>query len=116
LAAFAQFGSDLDAATRKQINRGQRLTELLKQAQYSPLPMEKQVLTIFSAINGYLDNIEVRYVGAFERQMLNYFDATHKKILDEIATGKKMSNELQAEIKKALDDFAKRFEPNASKS
>lgn len=116
LAAFAQFGSDLDAATRKQINRGQRLTELLKQAQYSPLTMEKQVLTIFSAINGYLDNIEVRFVGAFERQMLNYFEATHKKILDEIATGKKMSNELQAEIKKALDDFAKRFEPNASKS
>ncbi|WP_397600772.1 F0F1 ATP synthase subunit alpha [Silvanigrella sp.] len=116
LAAFAQFGSDLDAATRKQINRGQRLTELLKQAQYSPLPMEKQVLTVFSAINGYLDNIEVRFVGAFERQMLNYFEATHKKILDEIATGKKMSNELQAEIKKALDDFAKRFEPNASKS
>ena len=106
LAAFAQFGSDLDAATRKQINRGQRLTELLKQAQYSPLPMEKQVLTIFSAINGYLDNIEVRFVGAFERQMLNYFEATRKK----------MSNELQAEIKKALDDFAKRFEPNASKS
>ncbi|MGY3803134.1 F0F1 ATP synthase subunit alpha [Pigmentibacter ruber] len=116
LAAFAQFGSDLDAATRKQINRGQRLTELLKQAQYSPLPMEKQVLTIFAAINGYLDNIEVRYVGTFERQMLNYFEATHKNILDEIATGKKMSSELQAEIKKALDDFAKRFEPNASKS
>jgi F-type H+/Na+-transporting ATPase subunit alpha len=116
LAAFAQFGSDLDAATRKQINRGQRLTELLKQAQYSPLSMEKQVLTIFSAINGYLDNIEVRYVGTFERQMLNYFEATHKKILDEIASGKKMSNELQVEIKKALDDFAKRFEPNASKS
>jgi len=116
LAAFAQFGSDLDAATRKQINRGQRLTELLKQSQYSPLPMEKQVLTIFSAINGYLDNIEVHFVGAFERQMLNYFEATHKKILDGIATGKKMSNELQAEIKKALDDFAKRFEPNASKS
>lgn len=116
LAAFAQFGSDLDAATRKQINRGQRLTELLKQPQYSPLTMEKQVLTIFSAINGYLDNIEVRYVGAFERQMLNYFEATHKNILVEIASGKKMSNELQAEIKKALDDFAKRFEPNASKS
>ncbi|WGL61432.1 F0F1 ATP synthase subunit alpha [Pigmentibacter sp. JX0631] len=116
LAAFAQFGSDLDAATRKQINRGQRLTELLKQAQYSPLAMEKQVLTIFAAINGYLDNIEVRYVGTFERQMLNYFEATHKNILDEIATGKKMSSELQTEIKKALDDFAKRFEPNASKS
>jgi F-type H+-transporting ATPase subunit alpha len=116
LAAFAQFGSDLDAASRKQINRGQRLTELLKQAQYSPISMEKQVLTIFSAINGYLDNIEVRYVEPFERQMLNYFESSHKKILNEIASGKKMSNELQADIKKALDDFAKRFEPNASKS
>jgi F-type H+-transporting ATPase subunit alpha len=116
LAAFAQFGSDLDAATRKQISRGQRLTELLKQAQYSPLSMEKQVLTIFAAINGYLDNIEVRHVGTFERQMLNYFEAAHKKVLDQIATGKKMSNELQAEIKKALDEFVKRFEPNASKS
>lgn len=116
LAAFAQFGSDLDAITRKQINRGQRLTELLKQAQYSPLSMEKQVLTIFSAINGFLDNIEVRNVAEFERQMLNYFESVHKKILTEIASGKKMSNEFQVEIKKALDDFAKRFEPNASKS
>ncbi|RDB37293.1 F0F1 ATP synthase subunit alpha [Spirobacillus cienkowskii] len=116
LAAFSQFGSDLDAATRKQISRGQRLTELLKQAQYSPLSMEKQVLTIFAAINGYLDNIEVRHVGTFERQMLNYFEAAHKKVLEQIATGKKMSNELQAEIKKALDEFVKRFEPNASKS
>ncbi len=70
----------------------------------------------FAAINGYLDNIEVRHVAAFERQMLNYFEATHKKIVDEVATGKKMSAELQSEIKKALDDFAKRFEPNASKS
>ncbi|WP_186646379.1 F0F1 ATP synthase subunit alpha [Fluviispira vulneris] len=116
LAAFAQFGSDLDAATRKQINRGQRLTELLKQAQYSPLSVEKQVLTIFAAINGFLDNIEVRHVRTYERQMLNYFEAAHPKIMAEIATGKKMSNELQAEIKIALDDFAKRFEPNASKS
>lgn len=116
LAAFAQFGSDLDAATRKQISRGQRLTELLKQAQYSPLPMEKQVLSIFSAINGYLDNIEVRHVGLYEREMLTYFYANHKNIVNEVATGKKMSNDLQAEIKKALDDFAKRFDPNASKS
>jgi F-type H+-transporting ATPase subunit alpha len=116
LAAFAQFASDLDAATRKQIARGQRLTELLKQAQYSPLTMEKQVLVIFAGTNGYLDNIEVSNVGAYERQMLNFFESNHKKIIEQVATGKKLSNELQAEIKKALDDFAKRFEPNASKS
>lgn len=116
LAAFAQFASDLDAATQKQIARGKRLTELLKQLQYNPLTMEKQVLVIFAGTNGYLDNIEVSHVGFYEKQMLNFFEATHKKLLDQIATGKKLSNELQAEIKKALDDFAKRFEPNASKS
>lgn len=116
LAAFAQFASDLDAATRKQIARGQRLTELLKQAQYSPLTMEKQVLVIFAGTNGYLDNIEVSNVGSYERQMLNFFESNHKRIIEQVATGKKLSNELQAEIKKALDDFAKRFEPNASKS
>lgn len=116
LASFAQFASDLDAATRKQIARGQRLTELLKQSQYSPLTMEKQVLVIFAGTNGYLDNIEVANVGTYERQMLNFFETTHKKIIEQVATGKKLSNELQAEIKKALDEFAKRFEPNASKS
>jgi F-type H+-transporting ATPase subunit alpha len=116
LAAFAQFGSDLDGATRQQISRGQRLTELLKQSQYSPFTVEKQVLTIFAAINGYLDHIEVRHVPAYEREMLNYFESVHKKLLDEISTGKKMSPQLQGEIKKALDDFSKRFDPNASKS
>jgi len=116
LAAFAQFASDLDAATRKQISRGQRLTELLKQSQYSPLSMEKQVLSIFAGTNGYLDQLDVSAVGSYERQMLNFFETTHKSLIEQVATGKKMSAELQGEIKKALDDFAKRFESNASKS
>jgi len=113
LAAFSQFGSDLDAVTRRQLNRGQRLMELLKQPQYLPIPVEKQVLTIFAAINGYFDNVEVRHVGAFERGMQKHFDLNHKAALDEVGNGKKMSNDLQAKLKAGIEEFAKRFDPNA---
>jgi F-type H+-transporting ATPase subunit alpha len=113
MAAFAQFGSDLDAVTRRQLNRGQRLMELLKQKQYAPYPVEKQVLVIYAATSGYMDNVEVRHVLSFERQMLQYFDLNHKAELAEVANGKKMSNELQAKIKAGLEAFSKRFDPNA---
>jgi F-type H+-transporting ATPase subunit alpha len=116
LAAFAQFGSDLDAITRKQIARGQRLTELLKQAQYQPLTVAKEVLSIFAAINGYLDAIEVKYVGVYEHQMFNYFEAMQQNLLTELGTGKKMTPEFQSTLKAALDEFAKRFDPHASES
>ncbi len=117
LAAFSQFASDLDAATRAQIARGKRLTELLKQGQYDPYPMEKEVLTIFAGINGFLDSIEVSEVQMFEKQMLAYFESDHKNLLDEIATGKKMGSELQDKLKAALGEFEKRFNStNASKS
>jgi len=113
LAAFSQFGSDLDAVTRRQLNRGQRLMELLKQKQYLPYPVEKQVLVIYAATNGHMDNIDVKDILSFERQMLKHFDLNHKAILDEIGNGKKMSNELQSKIKAGLEEFNKRFEPNA---
>ncbi|MCA2961844.1 MAG: F0F1 ATP synthase subunit alpha [Silvanigrellales bacterium] len=113
LAAFSQFGSDLDAVTRRQLNRGQRLTELLKQKQYAPYPVEKQVLVIFAAINGIMDDVEIRHVLSFERQMLKHFEVNHKAALDEIGNGKKMSNELQAKLKAGLEEFKKRFDPNA---
>ena len=116
LAAFAQFGSDLDAVTQRQLRRGQRLMELLKQPQYNPMPVEKQVLMIYAATSGALDSIEVRDLSAYEQQMLQYFDVNHRELLDEVANGKKMSNELQAKIKAGLETFAKRFDPNASKS
>lgn len=116
LSAFSQFASDLDAATRKQLERGRRLTELFKQGQYMPLSMEKQVVVIFAGINGFLDSIPVQSIAAYERQLLNYMESSHKKILNEIATGKKMTAEFQAELKKSLEEFAKRFDPNASKS
>jgi F-type H+-transporting ATPase subunit alpha len=116
LAAFAQFGSDLDAATRKQLNRGQRLMELLKQPQYLPIPVEKQILVIFAATSGFMDTVEVRLVAEYEKQLLAYFDLKHRDLLDEIANGKKMSNELQAKVKAAMEEFSKRFDPNAGKS
>ena len=116
LAAFSQFASDLDATTRKQLARGKRLTELFKQSQYSPLTMEQQVLVIFAGINGYLDGFEVNFVMDYQKQMLNHFELHQKKILEQVATGKKMSPELQSQIKKVLDEFTKGFESNAGKS
>jgi F-type H+-transporting ATPase subunit alpha len=113
LAAFAQFGSDLDAVTKRQLNRGQRLMELLKQAQYNPMAVEKQILVIFAATSGFMDEVDVRHVGKFETQMLEYFERNHRAELDEIANGKKMSNELQAKIKSGIEVFAKRFDANA---
>lgn len=114
LAAFSQFASDLDAATRKQLNRGQRLMELMKQGQYKPAPVEQQILSIFAGTQGFLDEIAVNSVGNFERQMIEYFKAHHKDLLTEIGNGKKMSSELQTKIKEALTKFAERYDPHAS--
>jgi F-type H+-transporting ATPase subunit alpha len=113
LAAFSQFASDLDAATRKQLNRGQRLMELLKQVQFKPIPVEIQIIVIFAGTNGYLDPIPVSAVGRYEREVTEFFKANYSSILTEIASGKKMSSDLQANIKNALKTFAERFEANA---
>ena len=116
LAAFSQFGSDLDAVTRKQLARGQRLMELLKQGQYQPLAVEKQVLIIFAATNGFLDQVDVAQLRRFELQLYDYFDAHHSDLLAEIGNGKKMSPELTGKLSGVLQEFAKRFDPHASKS
>lgn len=116
LAAFAQFGSDLDAVTRRQIHRGQRLMELLKQGQYVPMAVEHQVLVIFASSTGFLDDLELKHISAFEAQMLAYFDAHHQDLLQTVASGGKMSPEFQAKLKEAIAAFAKRFDPNAGNS
>jgi F-type H+-transporting ATPase subunit alpha len=116
LAAFAQFGADLDAVTRKQLHRGQRLMELMKQPQYKPMPVERQVITIFAATNGFLDTVEVKDVGTWEAQLHSFMDLNHKDMVEEIASGKKMSDEFQKKLKLAFEDFLKRFDPNAGKS
>jgi F-type H+-transporting ATPase subunit alpha len=116
LAAFAQFGADLDAVTRRQLHRGQRLMELMKQPQYKPMPVERQVISIFAAINGFIDAVEVRDVASWEAQLHNYMESSHKPLVEEIAAGKKMSEEFQKKLKAAFEDFMKRYDPNAGKS
>jgi F-type H+-transporting ATPase subunit alpha len=109
MAAFAQFGSDLDAATQRLLARGARLTELLKQPQFSPLKVEEQVVVIFAGVNGYLDPIPVGRVGAFEQGLLSLMRTEHKAILDEIRDRGEISDALRGQLKTAVDNFAKGF-------
>ncbi|WP_296084820.1 F0F1 ATP synthase subunit alpha, partial [uncultured Agrobacterium sp.] len=109
MAAFAQFGSDLDASTQRLLNRGARLTELLKQPQFSPLKTEEQVAVIFAGVNGYLDKVAVNQVGKFEQGLLSYLRSEGKAILDTIRTEKAISDDTKGKLKAALDNFAKSF-------
>ncbi|MGC1107834.1 MAG: F0F1 ATP synthase subunit alpha [Candidatus Acidiferrales bacterium] len=109
LAAFAQFGSELDKATQAQLGRGRRLTELLKQYQFQPLPVEKQVLGIFAGTNGYVDSIPVEDVRRFEKELYNFVETNYGGVLKTIADKKALDDGIRAEIKKALDDFKKQF-------
>ncbi len=110
LAAFAQFGtSDLDPATRRQLERGQRLSEVLKQPQYVPLSVEKQVTILFAGVNGYLDDVPVDQVAAWETGYHKFMDTTHPEILKSVRencdTQKNLPDELQAELRKAIEDY-----------
>ncbi|HSP07543.1 MAG TPA: F0F1 ATP synthase subunit alpha [Acidobacteriota bacterium] len=109
LAAFAQFGSDLDAATQKQLSRGQRLTEILKQPQYQPLPVEKQVLIIFAAINGYLDDLPVKEGLRFESELYRFMENERPQVLKLIATKKAIDDEVKKVINETLKDFKMKF-------
>jgi F-type H+-transporting ATPase subunit alpha len=109
MEAFAQFASDLDAATQRLLRRGARLVELLKQDQYSPLATEEQVVVIFAGVRGYLDNLETSDVQRFERQLLDEVRDKGAEILKEIREKKKLSDDLDGRIKSFLDDFSKKF-------
>ncbi|MEW6090685.1 F0F1 ATP synthase subunit alpha [Parvibaculum sp.] len=109
MAAFAQFGSDLDAATQRLLNRGARLTELLKQGQFSPLKVEEQVVVIYAGVNGYLDKLPVSSVGRFEQELLRNIRSSHADILDAIRNEKQISNETEAKLKAAVEAFSKAF-------
>jgi len=110
MAAFAQFGSDLDAATQQLLNRGARLTELMKQPQYSPLTNAEIVCVIYAGTNGYLDKIAVKDVGRYEQGLLTHLRKEHKDLLDDITNNdRKVKDELADNIKAALDAFAKGF-------
>jgi F-type H+-transporting ATPase subunit alpha len=109
MAAFAQFGSDLDASTQKLLNRGARLTELLKQPQFSPLSFEEQTISIFAGTNGYLDNVAVKDVVRFEAAMLAHFRSQHAEVLAEIRDTKAFENGTRDKVKAVLDAFTKTF-------
>jgi F-type H+/Na+-transporting ATPase subunit alpha len=109
MAAFAQFGSDLDATTQRLLNRGSRLTELLKQPQFSPLKMEEQVAVIYAGVNGYLDNLPLNRVRAFEDGLLSLLRGKHTDLLEAVRASKDLSSDSEAKLKDVVQNYAKSF-------
>ncbi|MCY4048755.1 MAG: F0F1 ATP synthase subunit alpha [Hyphomicrobiales bacterium] len=109
MAAFAQFGSDLDASTQKLLARGSRLTELLKQAQFSPLSMEEQVVVIFAGVNGYLDALPIENVGRFEEELLRFIHSEHGGLIEDIRKEQALSDEIESRLREAVAGFAEKF-------
>jgi F-type H+/Na+-transporting ATPase subunit alpha len=114
LAAFAQFGSDLDKATQQQLNRGQRLTELLKQPQYSPMPVEQQVLVIWAGTNGHVDDIAIENVKKFEQGLISFVENGYPGLLEKIRQRKTLDDEIREEMRKAVVEFKERFTTDAT--
>ena len=105
MAAFAQFGSDLDQATQRQLNRGSRLVELLKQDQYEPLPVEKQVLIIYAGTNGFIDEIPLTALKKYEQELYSFVESKHPDIFADIIKKRELDSDLRAKMNKALDEF-----------
>src|SRR6476620_9517824 len=115
LPAFAQFGSDLDKATQAQLARGQRLTEILKQPQYQPMDVEKQVLVIWAATNGYTDDIAIEDVRRFETTLLKFVENSHPGLLADIRDQKSITEDIKAGLKQVLEDFTEMWKQERSK-
>jgi F-type H+-transporting ATPase subunit alpha len=109
MAAFAQFGSDLDASTQRLLNRGARLTELLKQGQYQPMPVEEQVVSIFAGVNGYIDNVPVEAVTRFESGLLSHVRSEHGQLLSTIRDTGALSDDTTSRLKEIVGSYAKSF-------
>jgi F-type H+-transporting ATPase subunit alpha len=109
MAAFAQFGSDLDASTQRLLNRGARLTELLKQAQYAPMPVEEQVVSIFAGVNGFLDSVPTDAVTRFESGLLSHMRSDHAEVLAGIRESQAIDDDTNAKLKSIIGDFVKTF-------
>ena len=116
IAAFAQFGSDLDKATLAQLSRGQRLTEVLKQDQYAPIPVEKQIAIIFSGTNGLLDDLDVADCRPFEQYLYRFLDASHPGLLEKIRNRKTIDDEIKGELQKAIKEAKERFKNEPSRA
>jgi F-type H+/Na+-transporting ATPase subunit alpha len=113
LEAFSKFGSDLDKATQQQLHRGQRLMEILKQDQYSPMSFDQQIAVIYAATNGFVDGVEVNDVKRFESEFLSYLDMKHAALLSSIAEKKVLEDVLKEQLEKAIEDFLKIFKTEA---
>jgi F-type H+-transporting ATPase subunit alpha len=111
MAAFAQFGSDLDKATQRLLTRGERLVELLKQKQYEPMPVERQIVLIYAGTNGYLDNYPVESVSKYEAQFLRFIDDKHPDIFQILREKKELTDELVKKLNAALEEFKGIFQP-----
>jgi len=111
LAAFAQFGSDLDPATQRQLSRGSRLVEILKQGQYQPLTVEKQVLVIYAATAGYVDGYPVSSIKRYEEELYKFFESRHPGLLKEIKEKKSIDDDLKKRLNGALDELKGVFAP-----
>ncbi len=109
MAAFAQFGSDLDKATQAQLARGSRLVEVLKQGQYKPLPVEKQIIMIYAGVNGWLDDIPVEGISKFEREFHDFLDAKYPEIGQMIREKKELDDEIQGKLDRSLEEFKEGF-------
>ena len=109
LEAFAQFGSDLDPATQRQLARGARLVEILKQPQYQPMPVEKQVAIIYAVTNGHLDDVAVPQIRQWERDFISYLDTQHAQVLTDIRTKKTLDDEIKAALHRTLKEFTDQF-------
>src|ERR1700744_5677649 len=109
LAAFAQFGSDLDKVTQNQLNRGSRLTEILKQPQFSPLSTEKQIIIIYAGTNGFLDDLKIEEIHAFEAGLYPYLDSAQSQLLSDIVSKKSLNEDLRNRIKQALTEYKQNF-------
>jgi len=109
MAAFAQFGSDLDAVTQAQLHRGERLVEILKQGQYKPMPMEKQVVILYAANNGFIDEYEVKDLNRFETEMMEFIESSRSDVLEGLRTKKAIDDELKTALESAINDFKAQF-------
>jgi F-type H+-transporting ATPase subunit alpha len=116
LAAFTQFGSDLDKATIAQLERGKRLSELLKQDEGQPIKVEEQIIVIFAGTNGFLDSVALDSVHEYETELIKFILTNYPDILREIKDKKKLSDELIASMKSALTEFGKEFTENTESS
>ena len=110
MAAFAQFGSELDAATQKQLDRGKRLTEILKQPQYFPLTENLEVLSIYAVTGGLMDDVPIDSFQRFEKEMHDFVKKNHPKVLELLSTGEKPTEQTLKQVSKAVEEFKKRFE------